>query len=286
MSINRKVTHSVSDGTVARQETVRVMKTPPVALTIAGSDPGGGTGIQADLKVFAAHGCYGTSVVTALTAQNTMGVHDFYLVPPAVVGTQLAAVLDDIPVAAVKVGMLASAQAAAEVTARARHGALPFLVIDPILRSSTGRSLGVRGAIERLLPYATVITPNREEASALVGWAVTTPADMAGAAAQLSTDLRVTVVVTGGDLPGDDAVDVMWTERGAQPLRARRVPTQNNHGTGCSFSAAVTALLAQGAGVENAVRLAKEYVARALTGAVDWKIGAGIGPLDHFEWRR
>lgn len=280
------MTHSVSDGAVVRRETVKVMKTPPVALSIAASDPGGGAGIQADLKVFAAHGCYGTSVITALTAQNTLGVHDFFLVPPAVVGTQLAAVLDDIPVAAVKVGMLASASAAAEVTARARHGALPFLVLDPVLRSSTGRSLGVRGAIERLLPYATVITPNREEASALLGWEVTTPADMAGAASQLAADRRVTVVITGGDLPGDDAVDVLWTERGAQHLKARRVPTPNNNGTGSAFSAAIAALLAQGAGVENAIRLAKEYVARALTGAVDWKIGAGAGPLDHFEWRR
>jgi hydroxymethylpyrimidine/phosphomethylpyrimidine kinase len=276
----------VSDGTVARRETVSTMKTPPVALTIAGSDPGGFTGVQADLKVFAAHGCYGSSVITALTAQNTMGVHDLFLVPSAVVGTQLASVLDDMPVAAVKVGMLASAQAAAEVAARARHGALPFLVIDPVLRSSTGRSLGVRGALERLLPYATILTPNREEASALVGWEVTTPADMAGAAAQLATDRHVTVVITGGDLPGDDAVDVVWTVHGAKSLRARRVPTANNNGTGCAFSAAITALLAQGAGVENAIRLAKEYVARALTGAVDWKIGAGAGPLDHFEWRR
>lgn len=276
----------MSDGAVARRETVRVMKTPPVVLTIAGSDPGGFTGVQADLKVFAAHGCYGTSVITALTAQNTMGVHDFYLVPPAVVGTQLAAVLDDIPVTAVKVGMLGSASVAAEVTARARSGALPYLVVDPVIRSANGRSLGVRGAIERLLPYATVVTPNREEASALVGWEVTTPADMAGAAAQLAADRTVTVVITGGDLAGDDSVDVLWTERGAQTLRARRVPTTNNNGTGSAFSAAVAALLAQGAGVENAIRLAKEYVARALTGAVDWKIGAGSGPLDHFEWRK
>jgi hydroxymethylpyrimidine kinase/phosphomethylpyrimidine kinase len=262
------------------------MKTPPVALTISGSDPGGFNGVQADLKVFAAQGCYGASVITALTAQNTMGVHDLFLVPPAVVGTQLASVLDDMPVVAVKVGMLASAQAAAEVAARARHGALPFLVIDPVMRSSTGRSLGVRGALERLLPYATVLTPNREEASALVGWEVTTPADMAGAAAQLATDRHVTVVITGGDLPGDDAIDVVWTEHGAKSLRARRVPTTNNNGTGCAFSAAITALLAQGAGVQNAIRLAKEYVARALTGSVDWKLGGGAGPLDHFEWRR
>jgi len=263
------------------------MQTPPVALTIAGSDPGGGAGIQADLKVFAAHGCYGTSVITALTAQNTLGVHDLYLIPSPVVGTQLAAVLDDMPVAAAKVGMLASAQAAAEVAARARHGAFPHLVSDPVLRASTGRSLGVRGAIERLLPYATVLTPNREEASALVGWEVTTPADMAGAASQLAAGRGdLTIVITGGDLPGDESVDVVWTQHGAKSLRGRRVPTPNNHGTGCTFSAAITALLAHGSDVENAIRLAKEYVARALTGAVDWRLGAGAGPLDHFEWRR
>ncbi|NUO57177.1 MAG: bifunctional hydroxymethylpyrimidine kinase/phosphomethylpyrimidine kinase [Hamadaea sp.] len=263
------------------------MQTPPVALTVAGSDPGGGAGIQADLKVFAAHGCYGTSVITALTAQNTLGVHDLYLIPSPVVGTQLAAVLDDMPVAAAKVGMLASAQAAAEVAARARNGAFPHLVIDPVLRASTGRSLGVRAAIERLLPYATVVTPNREEASALVGWEVTTPADMAGAASQLASGRGdVTIVITGGDLPGEESVDVVWTQHGAKSLRARRVPTPNNHGTGCTFSAAITALLAHGAEVDNAIRLAKEYVARALTGAVDWRLGAGAGPLDHFEWRR
>jgi hydroxymethylpyrimidine kinase/phosphomethylpyrimidine kinase len=262
------------------------MQTPPVCLTIAGSDPGGAAGVQADLKVFAAHGCYGTSVITALTAQNTLGVHDLFLVPTGVVGTQLAAVLDDMPVAAVKIGMLASAHAAAEVAARARHGAFAHLVIDPVLRSSTGRSLGVRAAVERLLPYATVFTPNREEASALVGWEVTSPADMAGAAAQLAANRRLTVVVTGGDVPGEDCVDILWTEHGAKSLRARRVPTANNNGTGCAFSAAITALLAQGATVDNAVRLAKEYVARALTGSVDWTLGTGAGPLDHFEWRR
>jgi hydroxymethylpyrimidine/phosphomethylpyrimidine kinase len=230
--------------------------------------------------------CYGTSVITALTAQNTLGVHDLYLIPSPVVGTQLAAVLDDMPVAAAKVGMLTSAQAAAEVAARARHGAFPHLVIDPVLRASTGQSLGVRGAIERLLPYATVVTPNREEASALLGWQVSTPADMAGAAAQLASGRKVTIVITGGDLPGEESINVVWTEHGAKSLRARRVPTVNNHGTGCTFSAAITALLAQGAEVENAIRLAKEYVARALIGAVDWRLGAGAGPLDHFEWRR
>ncbi|WP_027341774.1 bifunctional hydroxymethylpyrimidine kinase/phosphomethylpyrimidine kinase [Hamadaea tsunoensis] len=262
------------------------MQTPPVALTIAASDPAGSGGIQADLKVFAAHGCLGTSVITALTAENTRGLHDVFLVPGPVVGTQLAAAVDDLPVAAVKLGMLASGPAAAEVTARVRAGAFPNLVIDPVLRSSTGRTMGVRTAIERLLPYATVFTPNREEASALVGWEVTTPADMAGAAAQLAADSKVTVVVTGGDLPGEEAVDALWTPHGAQFLRNRRVPSRNAYGTGTTFSAAITALLAHGAEPDNAIRLAKEYVARAVTGSVDWNLGTGRGALDHFEWRR
>ncbi|MBB5871504.1 hydroxymethylpyrimidine kinase/phosphomethylpyrimidine kinase [Allocatelliglobosispora scoriae] len=258
--------------------------TPPVALTIAGSDASGGAGIQADLKVFVAYGCYGASVITALTAQNTLGVHDVFAVPGAVVGTQLAAVLDDLPVAAAKVGMLGSSEAAAQVAARARNGAFKHLVIDPVLVSSTGQRLGVRGAIERLLPYATVVTPNREEASALLGWRVETPNDMAGAAAQLSNSNSTYVVITGGDLGGPDSVDAIWTPKGAQFLRSRRVNTRNNHGTGCTFSAAITAMLARGETVDNAVRRAKDYVSRALAGAMDWKLGAGPGPLDHNEW--
>jgi hydroxymethylpyrimidine/phosphomethylpyrimidine kinase len=259
--------------------------TPPVVLTIAGSDCGGGGGIQADLKVFAALRAYGVSVVTAVTARHTRGVHDVYAMPGNVVAGQLNAVTEDMPVAATKIGMLASAEVAAAVAAKARAGALPNLVLDPILESGDGRRLGVVKAIERLLPYATVVTPNRDEASALVGWQVATPADMAGAAAQLAAAGPKYVVVTGGDLvTGDEAVDAVWTEVGARFLRYPRIVSRNTQGTGSSFSAAVAVRLALGDAVPDAITFAKEYVARALIGAREWKIGTGHGPLDHFGW--
>lgn len=258
--------------------------TPPVALTISCADAGGGTGIQADLQVFAAYRCHGVSAVTSLTAQNTHGVRDVYAVPGAAVGTQLASVLDELPVAAAKVGMLGSAEAAAQVASRARGGGFRHLVVDPVLVAAAGQRLGVRGAIERLLPYATVVTPNREEASALLGWQVQTPTDMAGAAAQLANSNSTYVVITGGDLGGGESIDAVWTPKGSQLLRARRVVTRNNQGTGAAFSAAITALLARGEAVDVAVRHAKDYVSRALAGAVDWRLGTGPGPLDHHGW--
>jgi len=256
--------------------------TPPVCLTIAGSDPGAGAGIQADLKTFAAHRVYGASVVTAVTAQNTHGVNDVFPVPATLVGTQLAAVLEDMPVAAVKVGMMATAEIAAVIATKARHGGLPNLVLDPVLLSSSGFRLGVVAAVKRLLPYATVVTPNLDEASALVGWPVASVADMAGAAAQIAAEGGAKfVIITGGDAPGDEAVDALWTDAGARFLRAPRIATNNTHGTGCTFSAAVAARLAMGDAVPDALVRAKEYVSWALQGAVDWKLGGGRGPLNH-----
>jgi hydroxymethylpyrimidine/phosphomethylpyrimidine kinase len=228
---------------------------------------------------------YGTSVITATTAQNTRGVQDVYPMPGTVVGAQLVSLLDDMPPLAVKTGMLASGEVAAAVTARARAGLLPNLVVDPVLASSSGRRLGVVTAIERLLPYALVATPNRDEASALVGWQVSTPADMAGAACQLAAGGPKFVIVTGGDMvAGDEAVDAVWTENGARFLRYPRIVTRNTHGTGCTFSAAIAARLALGDAVPDALVFAKQYVARALAGARDWKLGSGTGPLDHFAW--
>jgi hydroxymethylpyrimidine kinase/phosphomethylpyrimidine kinase len=194
-------------------------------------------------------------------------------------------VLDDMPISAVKVGMLATAEAAAAVTAKARSGLLPNLVIDPVLSASTGRRTGVSTAIERLLPYAVVATPNREEASALVGWQVATPADMAGAAAQLASNGPKYVVVTGGDMvAGEEAVDAVWTDAGARFLRYPRVISRNSHGTGCAFSAAIAGRLAMGDSVPDALVYAKEYVARSLLTAREWKLGGGRGPIDHFGW--
>jgi hydroxymethylpyrimidine kinase/phosphomethylpyrimidine kinase len=260
--------------------------TPPVVLTIAGSDSGGGAGIQADLKAFAAQRCYGASVITAVTAQNTRGVTAVHQLPGEAVADQLAAVLDDLPVAAVKTGMLGTAEVADVVAARARAGELPNLVVDPVLVSSTGHTLGVVAAFERLLPYALVATPNTAEASALLGRPVRTPTEMADAARELAAGGPRYVVVTGGDLGDEDqAIDVMWTDGdGVRFLRGPRVPTGNNHGSGCTFASTIAAQLAQGRTVMEAVELAKSYVARAMAGGAGWQIGGGIGPLDHFEW--
>jgi hydroxymethylpyrimidine/phosphomethylpyrimidine kinase len=185
----------------------------------------------------------------------------------------------------VKTGMLGTAEVAAVVAGRARAGALPNLVVDPVLKSTSGSRLGVVSAVERLLPYATVVTPNIEEASALVGWRVETPADMAGAASQLAAGGAKYVVVTGGDLAGsEEAIDAVWTAQGTRFLTAPRIRTRNTHGSGCSFSAAIAARLACGDPVPEALAFAKAYVTRAIAGGSGWRLGSGHGPLDHFGW--
>lgn len=257
--------------------------TPPVALTIAGSDSGAGAGIQADLKAFAAQRVYGTSAITAVTAQNTRGVADVHPLPAAVVGAQIDAVLADMPVAAVKIGMLGGADVAAEVAARARDGLLPNLVLDPVLYATSGHTLGALAVVERVLPYALLVTPNRDEASALAGTPVETVAEMAAAARAIAGSGARCVVVTGGEEDGD-AVDVLWTGDEVRLMRSPWVPTDNDHGTGCTFSAAVAARLAHGDDLCTALDLAKRYVAAGLAGARLWKVGAGRGPLDHFSF--
>jgi hydroxymethylpyrimidine/phosphomethylpyrimidine kinase len=277
-------------------------QTPVVAMTIAGSDSGGGAGIQADLKVFAALGVYGTSAITAVTAQNTKGVTSVHQLPASQVLAQIDAVRADLPVRAVKTGMLGTARIAGAVAALARAGELPNLVVDPVLVSTSGHRLGVVGAVERLLPYALVATPNRAEASALVGWPVRTVEEMARAAAELAAGGPRFVVVTGGDPEGTSADvtaidvvataaggaaaarDVAATTGGSWRLSGERLDTRNTHGTGCSFAAAVAARLALGDDVPAALAFAKEYVAQALAGASRWQLGSGHGPVDHFGW--
>lgn len=259
--------------------------TPTTVLTIAGSDSGAGAGIQADLKVFAALGAYGTSVLTAVTAQNTRGVDAVLPLPPRTVTDQLDSVLVDFTVRAVKTGMLGSPAVAEAVAHAAKEGRLPHLVVDPVLVATSGHTLGVVEAVERLLPYAEVATPNCAEAAALTGRPVSTVEEMVTAAQALATGGPAFVVVTGGDVDADgEAVDVLCGGGTTTLLRAPRVPTRNNHGTGCSFSAAVAVRLALGDPVPVAVGTAKEYVTWALTGGRDWNLGAGSGPLDHFGW--
>ncbi|TDC02039.1 bifunctional hydroxymethylpyrimidine kinase/phosphomethylpyrimidine kinase [Micromonospora fluostatini] len=259
--------------------------TPTTVLTIAGSDSGGGAGIQADLKVFGALGAYGTSVLTAVTAQNTRGVDAVLALPPRTVTEQLEAVLADFAVRAVKTGVLGTPAVADAIAEVAKAGRLPHLVVDPVLVATSGHALGVVAAVERLLPYAEVATPNCAEAAALTGAPVTTVEEMVAAAETLAAAGPAHVVVTGGDVDADgESVDVLAGGGRTTLLRGPRVATRNNHGTGCSFSAAVAVRLALGDPVPLAVDTAKEYVARALTGGRDWKLGAGAGPLDHFGW--
>ncbi|MEU7589152.1 bifunctional hydroxymethylpyrimidine kinase/phosphomethylpyrimidine kinase [Micromonospora sp. NPDC049230] len=258
--------------------------TPSTILTIAGSDSGGGAGIQADLKVFAALGAYGTSVLTAVTAQNTRGVDAVLPMPPRTVTEQLDSVLVDFTVRAVKTGMLGTPAVADVVAEAARDGRLPQLVVDPVLVATSGHRLGVVGAVERLLPYARVATPNCAEAAAITGRGVDDVSAMVVAAEALAAGGPEYVVVTGGDLGGGEAVDVLHGGGVTTLLRAHRVDTRHTHGTGCSFSAAIAVRLALGDPVPDAVGAAKEYVLRALTGARSWELGAGRGPLDHFGW--
>jgi hydroxymethylpyrimidine/phosphomethylpyrimidine kinase len=259
--------------------------TPQVVLTIGGSDSSGGSGIQGDLRTLAALRVYGASVVTSVFARNTRGTQDVYPIPGSVVSTQLDAVLDDIPVAAVKTGAFAAAEACAAVTARARSGVLPNLVVDPVLNARTGGRKGVIGALERLLPYALVATPNREEASELLGWQVVSPADMAGAAGQLASNGPKYVVVTGGDfISRDEAVDAFWVDGSVRMLASPRLTSRNSYGSGAAFAATIAGRLALGDDPTDAVKRAKSFVSRAISDAADWKLGAGRGPIDHFGW--
>jgi len=264
--------------------------TPPTALTIAGSDSGGGAGIQADLKTFAAHGVHGTSALTAITAQNTTHVRGVVALDADFVRLQIETVLDDFAVLSVKTGMLAHRATVDAVADLAEAGQLPNLVVDPVLVSSSGQALmapeGLAAYLERLLPHALVVTPNLREAGALTGIDVaalmSVPAMIEAAELIRARGARY-VVVKGGHLT-DAAHDVVAGPGGVTVLEAVRVVTGNDHGTGCSLSAAVAARLARGDNVLEAVRGAKAFVAQGLAGAAGWRLGAGHGPIDHFGW--
>ena len=267
------------------------MATPVVAFTVAGTDSAGGAGLHADLRTFAAFGVHGASAIAALTAQSTAGIAAVHHVPTDFVVAQITSVLGDLDVRATKTGFLGSAETVAAVGAIARAGQLPGLVVDPVLTRSTGERLfGVdveRAYLEHLLGAAVVATPNRVEAGLLVGRTLRTVSDMESAAVELATRGPQLVVVKGGDADdeGADSVDVVADHRGAvEHLVLERVETTNDHGSGCSFAAATAARLALGATPLDAVRAAKSYVHAALTGAVEWRLGAGHGPLDQLGW--
>ncbi len=256
------------------------------ALTIAGSDSGGGAGIQADLKTFAALGVYGTSALTAITAQNTVEVREVFELPAAFVGQQIDSVMNDIGTDAWKTGMLSGAEIIATVADRIREYGVQRLVVDPVMVAKGGHPLlrpEARDTLVReLLPLAWVITPNHHEAEALTGTGIHTVADMRAAAAAIHGMGAAHVVVKGGHLPqSSDAVDVLYDGSDYTELRIPRVPTRNTHGTGCTFASAIAAELAKGKGAQDAVGKAKAYVTAALRTAASLAIGRGHGPLDH-----
>ena len=257
---------------------------PRVALTIAGTDSGGGAGIAADLRTFAAHGVFGTLVVTAVTAQDTLGVHAIVPVGVPGVTAQLDAVLGDLRPRASKTGMLASPGIVELVAERASAGDLPLLVVDPVLVASSGDPLfvgtDVATAYRRLVENATVVTPNLPEAALLTGSEVADLDAMHDAARAIHGFGAGLVIVKGGHRRDEESIDVAYDGRAFTLLRAPWVETGNVHGTGCTFSAAIAARLLLGASPLEAALGAKRYVTRAIAGAVRWRLGAGHGPID------
>lgn len=256
------------------------------ALTIAGSDPGGGAGIQADLKTFAAHGLYGTSAITAVTVQNTRGVTGVHVLPAELVAAQIEAVLDDIPPDAVKVGMLGSAAVAAAVADRLAARRPPHVVLDTVLAATSGAALldlaGLEVLRRSLVPLVEVLTVNTEEAFVLTGTRVTTVTDSREAARHLASLGARAVVVKGGHLSGQP-VDVLCLDGALIEYPGERVESRRTHGTGCTFASAIAARLALGDDVAAAVAAAKAYVARAIAQApLLGTASGGHGPLNHF----
>lgn len=252
-----------------------------IALTIAGSDSGGGAGIQADLKTFQRFDVFGTSVVTAITAQNTLGVTVVHVVPAAIVRAQLTALAADLPAAACKSGMLASAELA-RIVADALDPAIPY-VCDPVMVATSGDRLldadAERVVRELLVPRAALVTPNLDEAEILAGFEVRDAASMERAGRALVARGAAAALIKGGHLHGDLLIDLLVTRDGTRRFEHPRIHTTSTHGTGCTLSAAITAGLATGKPLETAVTEALEYVHRAIAGAPG--LGAGRGPVNH-----
>ncbi len=257
---------------------------PPVALTIAGSDAGGGAGIQADLKTFAALGVYGMSAITAITVQNTVGVRDALVLEPGLVAAQIDAVLEDIGCDAAKTGMLGTAEVVTAVAGRLAHHGVGKVVVDPVMVAKSGDRLldeDARAAVvERLLPVARIVTPNLPEAEALLGRTIA-PGEMADAARELCALGAGAAVVKGGHAGGKRSTDVLYDAATdtLTSFSAPRIDTSSTHGTGCTFASAIAAFLARGRRLEAAVGWAKRFVTEAIRRGLP--LGAGHGPTDH-----
>ncbi|MGH3732892.1 MAG: bifunctional hydroxymethylpyrimidine kinase/phosphomethylpyrimidine kinase [Acidimicrobiales bacterium] len=268
---------------------------PVVALSIAGSDSGGGAGLQADLRSFNAFGVFATTAITAVTAQNTLGVSAISEIDPDVVEAQIRAVTGDFTIRATKTGMLARSATVERVGALASQGLLPHLVVDPVLAATSGDVLMSEGGIEAyresLFPFAEIVTPNLHEAAVLCGVEardVTTLDDVTDLARAILATGPLYVLVKGGHLRNsthpERSPDILLSRDDLVVLDAPRVDTTNDHGTGCSLSSAIAAGLALGRSVPDATRDAKSFVLAALTSAAGWRLGEGRGPIDHLGW--
>ncbi len=262
------------------------------ALTIAGSDPSGGAGLQADLKTFSALGVYGSSAVVAVVDENTVGVYGVHPIPLNFVQGQIRSVLDDIGADAIKIGMLHDSELIRGVLSTLReYPDIRRIVLDPVMVATSGDPLLQPEAVatlrDELIPYSSVITPNLPEASLLLGETVDHQDQLEDAARALShlTDAKVSVMLKAGHLENDSLIDIFYnaeTDR-SQRLASPRVNTVNTHGTGCTLSSAIAAYLAKGADLDNAARLAKEYIAAAIAAGAAYEIGHGHGPVHHFH---
>jgi hydroxymethylpyrimidine/phosphomethylpyrimidine kinase len=260
-------------------------------LTIAGSDSGGGAGIQADLKTFSAIGCFGMSVITALTAQNTQGVKAIHAVPPAFTVEQIEAVLSDIGADAIKIGMLYSAELIEAVAQELKKHGARKIVLDPVMVAQSGDKLLQDNAIEaiktHLMPLADVVTPNIPEASVLCGRPLTQRSDIESAAEALAKYGSRSILIKGGHGDESKSTDLLFLtgEGRFVSLEADRIETRNNHGTGCTLSSAIASYMAKGKDIEEAVQEAKTFINQALAAGAHYKIGHGDGPVHHFfQW--
>jgi len=255
-------------------------------LSIAGSDSGGGAGIQADLKTFSALGCYGMTAITALTAQNTLGVSGIHGVPPEFLKAQIQSVVEDIGVDAVKLGMLHAPEIVEVVAWAIDHYKLPNVVLDPVMVATSGDRLiaaeTVQVLVRDLFPRATVVTPNLDEAALLIGHAIDGVEALDDAATELLALGASAVLLKGGHLPGEDVVDLLAQSNGDRlQLASTRIASRNLHGTGCTLSSAIASHLALGYDLAQAVERARNYVVAAMAAGADVTVGRGHGPLNH-----
>lgn len=263
-------------------------KNKPCVLTIAGSDSSGGAGIQADIKTISATGCYAASVITALTAQNTLGVQAIHEISPEFVKLQLASVFNDLNIKAVKIGMLHNEKNISVVSAALQKFKPRFVVLDPVMMAKNGCKLIDSDTISSLatilFPYVTLITPNLVEAELLLHIKINTPSEQESAAIKMGNQFKINVLIKGGHFNGQQSSDVLYLYENSQChwFHAKRIHSQNTHGTGCSLSSAIASYLAKNISLKDAIDCAKRYLTKAIESATTLQVGHGCGPIDHF----